>query len=65
MVSTGKYGYDKEMVLTDLIKCIIKLLDRNKYNMDTKRQCLDMWDIIYKRSFDSVIPFTRLLDNIY
>ncbi len=65
MVSTGKYGYDKEMVLTDLIKCIIKLLDRNKYNMDTKRQCLDMWDIIYQRSFDSVIPFTRLLDNIY
>ena len=64
-VSTGKYSYDKEMVLTDLIKCIIKLLDRNKYNMDGKRKCLDMWDIIYQKSYDSVIPFTKLLDNIY
>lgn len=54
----------RETVLNELIKCIIKLFDRNKYNLEVKQHCLDMWDNLYRRSLESIIPFTKIFDNM-
>lgn len=56
--------WDREIILEDLIKCIIKLFDKNKYDANITNKCLDMWDDLYKRFLKSIRPFAKLFDNM-
>ena len=53
---------DKYTIKGDLVKCIIKLIDRNKCNTEIMAQCLDMCDKIYQSNF--YMPFIQMLDNL-
>ncbi|MBP0983317.1 MAG: hypothetical protein J6A19_06285 [Oscillospiraceae bacterium] len=55
---------DTDTIANDLIKSVIKLLDANKHNPEIKAQCLEMWDIIYKSSYKSSMPFSQIIDNL-
>lgn len=63
-IPTDGYSYDKVQITNDLIKCLIQLLSQNNHNDKIKKQCLDMWDIIYKSSYVAVQPFSQMLDNL-
>ena len=56
--------WDREIILEDLIKCIIKLFDKNKYDANITNKCLDMLDDLYKRFLKSIRPFAKLFDNM-
>ncbi|MGN0650365.1 MAG: hypothetical protein ACI4KM_08010 [Oscillospiraceae bacterium] len=55
---------DSDTIANDLIKSVIKLLDANKHNPEIKAQCIDMWDIIYKSSYKSIMPYSEIFDNL-
>lgn len=55
---------DKEIILESLIKCIIKLFDKNKYDTGITNKCLDMWDDLYRRFLKSIRPFEKIFDNM-
>lgn len=54
--------YDREKTVTELIKCIIKLMDRTRRSSEIQAKCLDMWDKIYESCFN--MPFAQIFDNI-
>lgn len=63
-ISIDKDTWDRHMLLDDLIKCIVKLFDKNKYNVSIKNHCLDMWDNLYRESLTAMRSFTDIFDNM-
>ena len=61
-LSSSKDRFDRETVLTELIKSIIKLMDKNKRNDKIHAQCIDMWDKIYKFCYN--MQFSHIFDNM-
>lgn len=61
-LTTNENRYDRETTVTELIKCIIKLMDRTRRDPEIQTKCLDMWDDIYRSCFN--MPFTQIFDNI-
>lgn len=56
--------WERESISEVLIKCIIKLLDKNKHNNDVINICLDIWDSLFKSSLRSIRSFTDIFDNL-
>lgn len=56
--------FDREMIIEDLIKCIIKLFDNNRMDKEVQSLCLDMWDNLYQCCLKSIKPFAEIFDNI-
>ena len=54
--------YDREKTVTELIKSIIKLMDRTRRSSEIQAKCLDIWDEIYSSCFN--MPFAQIFDNI-
>lgn len=63
-VSSNRDEWDKRMITDDIIKCIIKIFDKNKYNTQVKNICLDMWDDLYRKNLTSIKPFAQIFDNM-
>lgn len=61
-LASNENRFDRETTVTELIKCIIKLMDRTRRNPGIQTKCLDMWDDIYRSCFN--MPFTQIFDNI-
>lgn len=61
-LASNENRFDRETTVTELIKCIIKLMDRTRRDPGIQTKCLDMWDDIYRSCFN--MPFTQIFDNI-
>ena len=61
-LASNENRFDRETTVTELIKCIIKLMDRTRRDPEIQTKCLDMWDDIYRSCFN--MPFTQIFDNI-
>ncbi len=47
-----------------LAKCLIKVLDRNRYDDNIKNMCLDMWDDLYQYDINSINEFSKIIEDI-
>lgn len=56
--------WEQRNVFDILAKCLIKILDRNKYDEDIKNKCLDMWDDLYKYDINSINEFSKMIEDI-
>ncbi len=61
-LASNENRFDRETTVTELIKSIIKLMDRTRRDPEIQTKCLDMWDDIYRSCFN--MPFTQIFDNI-
>ncbi len=55
---TTYYSFD------ELIICIARLFHQGKEDLQIRRACLDMWDIIYHNRPWAIKPFAELIDQI-
>lgn len=56
--------WEQRNVFDILAKCLIKILDRNKYDEDIKNKCLDMWDDLYQYDINSINEFSKMIEDI-
>ena len=56
--------WDLQLSLDNLVRCIIKLFDKNRYNPNIKQLCLNMWDDLYRNNLSCIKPFTEIFDNM-
>lgn len=58
-----KFPHGKELIVTDLVKCVIRLFDKGKDDPIICEICLNIWDKLFMSSPYDIKPLSDMIDD--
>ena len=53
----------ERLIVTDLVKCVIRLFDKGKDDSFVREVCLDIWDKLFMSNLHDIKPLSDMIDN--
>ena len=53
----------KLLIVTDFVKCVVRLFDKGKDNPFVREVCLNIWDKLFMSNFHDIKPLSDMIDN--
>ena len=53
----------ERLIVTDLVKCVIRLFDKGKDDPFVREVCLDIWDKLFMSNLHDIKPLSDMIDN--
>ena len=50
-------------IVSDLIKCVIRLFDKGKEDLSIRESCLDIWDKLFMSNLRDIKPLSDMIDE--